>query len=133
MRDATGRRLTLDELAAVIDPPSEGSQLPPGIRQYLRILEIYGDRSALSRVLDTTTDAAGVQRALDELPEVDALDALAANAALVSLLTGHRWFVMRDAREDGATWEEIGAALGMTKQGAQDFYRRRIEEYEHAR
>lgn len=32
--------------------------------------------------------------------------------------------IVQAARQDGATWEAVGAALGMTAQGAQQFYRR---------
>jgi hypothetical protein len=67
-------------------------------------------------------------RALAQLPEVTALDALRANTRAVDLLTGRRWYVMKSAREAGATWAQIGEALGMTKQAAHDFYRRKIEE-----
>lgn len=74
--------------------------------------------------------AAAAARALAELPCVTALDALRANARAVALLTGRRWYVMKTAREDGASWSQIGAALGMTKQAAHDFYRRKIEEQE---
>nr|WP_176704907.1 hypothetical protein [Arthrobacter sp.]AXV46449.1 hypothetical protein pA44BH1_p05 [Arthrobacter sp.]AXV46485.1 hypothetical protein pA48BH1_p05 [Arthrobacter sp.] len=82
------------------------------------------------RVVDRG-DAAGVaQSAIDQFPEVDALEALAANAAAVNLLIGRRWYVMQEAREAGATWEAIGTALGITKQGAQDYYRRQIENQE---
>lgn len=38
---------------------------------------------------------------------------------------------MQEAREVGATWEAIGDALGITKQGAQDYYRRQIEKQEN--
>lgn len=73
------------------------------------------------------------QGVLSELPEASALDALAANHQLVILLIRRRWYVMRAAREAGASWSEIGAALGMSKQGAQDWYRRKIaEQEEHA-
>src|SRR6478735_8582707 len=41
-----------------------------------------------------------------------------------------RWYVMKSAREAGATWAQIGEALGTTKQAAHDFYRRKIEEQE---
>jgi hypothetical protein len=34
------------------------------------------------------------------------------------------------ARESGATWAQIGEALGITKHAAHDFYRRKIEEQE---
>lgn len=50
-----------------------------------------------------------------------------ANARLVDLLTDRRWVVMRQAREEGASWTAIGTALGMTKQAAQDWYRCQID------
>lgn len=74
--------------------------------------------------------AATAARLLAQLPEVTALDALRANARAVALLTARRWYVMKTAREGGATWSQIGEALGMTKQAAHDFYRRKIEEQE---
>jgi len=61
---------------------------------------------------------------------VSALEALAANARLVDLLTGRRWYVMQDARSRGAEWAEIGAALGVSKQAAWEFYKRKIEAQE---
>ena len=77
---------------------------------------------------DTQTEAErqAVQQKLGELPDVTALEALRANAQLVDLLVGRRWYVMQAAREEGATWDEIGSALGMTRQGAHDLYQRRI-------
>ena len=59
---------------------------------------------------------------------MSALDALAVNRELVDLLIARRWYVIRDAREAGASWSQIGAALGMSKQAAQDWYSRRIAE-----
>ena len=70
------------------------------------------------------------EEALAELPEVTALEALRANAELVARLTGTRWMAMRAAREAGASWSEIGGALGMSKQGALYSYRRKIAEQE---
>lgn len=67
---------------------------------------------------------------LSEVSEVAALEALRANAKAVDLLTARRWYVMKSAREGGATWEQIGEALGITKQAAHDFYQRKIEEQE---
>jgi len=63
-------------------------------------------------------------------PAVSALEALAANARLVGLLSGRRWYVIQAAREEGAEWAEIGAALGVSKQAAWEFYKRKIEEQE---
>ncbi|KKE98593.1 hypothetical protein WN67_28450 [Mycolicibacterium obuense] len=55
---------------------------------------------------------------------------MGANARLVESLIGRRWVVMQAAREAGASWSQIGEALGMSKQGAQDSYRRAIERQE---
>jgi hypothetical protein len=68
--------------------------------------------------------------ALAKLPGVAGLDALRASRRVVELLTGARWHMMRQAREEGASWSDIGQALGMTRQAAYDFYRRRIEQQE---
>jgi hypothetical protein len=65
--------------------------------------------------------------ALAKLPGVAGLDALRVSRRVVELLTGARWHMMRQAREEGASWSDIGQALGMTRQAAHDFYRRRIE------
>jgi hypothetical protein len=69
--------------------------------------------------------------ALTKLPNVAGLDALRASRQVVDLLTGARWHMMRQAREEGASWTDIGKALGMTRQAAHDFYRRKIEQQEH--
>jgi hypothetical protein len=89
--------------------------------------ETWREVAAKNRGNSHAATAAG---ALAQLPEVTALDALRANARAVDLLTGRRWYVMKSAREAGATWAQIGEALGMTKQAAHDFYRRKIEEQE---
>ena len=41
------------------------------------------------------------------------LQALAANREVVEQLVGWRWGAMREAREQGHSWAEIGAALGV--------------------
>ncbi|WP_253814848.1 hypothetical protein [Nocardia amikacinitolerans] len=61
------------------------------------------------------------------LADVTALQALEANRRLVSLLTGRRWSVMQYAGEAGASWSAIDDALDMTKQGALDWCKRKIE------
>ncbi|QRP49058.1 hypothetical protein [Amycolatopsis sp. FDAARGOS 1241] len=62
--------------------------------------------------------------------EVTPLQALEASHRLVEMIAGGRWHVMRDAREAGDSWSKIGDALGMTKQGAQDWYKRKIDDQE---
>jgi hypothetical protein len=70
------------------------------------------------------------QNAMAELPNVSPLDALRANAELVQLLTARRWSVMQEAREQGASWAEVGEALGVSRQAAWEFYQRAIESDE---
>ena len=95
-----------------------------------RSWEAFGTRNVWAGVVARGGDPAVAAAAVAELPEVSPLEALEANARLVGLLTGARWWVMQAAREAGASWTEIGAALGMTKQGARDWYRRKIGERE---
>lgn len=90
----------------------------------------FGSRMTWRRVVERGGDPAVAEGALAELPEVSPIEALDANRRLVDLLIGSRWWVMQAAREAGASWSQIGAALGMSKQGAQDWYRRKIAERE---
>jgi hypothetical protein len=105
-------------------------------RELHQVWDTQAQRRMWSGVRDKNRakgDAQGqavAEQALAELPEVTALQALRANARLVGLLTGRRWIAMQDAREAGASWEQIGEALGMSKQGAHDFYRRKIADQE---
>ena len=70
------------------------------------------------------------QQVLDRLPSVVALEVLAANAQLVELLVGRRWYVMQAAREVGASWGDIGAALGLSAEDAESWYRDKIAHRE---
>lgn len=74
--------------------------------------------------------AAGGRRVPGQGGDVSALDALRANEQIVSLLTGWRWRAIRQAREQGASWVDVGAALGMSKQGAWDLYHRAVQAQE---
>jgi hypothetical protein len=55
------------------------------------------------------------------------LAALAANREVVDQLVGWRWGAMREAREQGHSWAEIGAALDLDADQASQFYRERVE------
>ena len=74
--------------------------------------------------------AAVARRAMADYQGVSALDGLRANERIVSLLTGWRWQAMRQAREEGHSWSEIGAALNMSKQAAWESYKISIENQE---
>jgi hypothetical protein len=55
------------------------------------------------------------------------LAALAANREVVDQLVGWRWGAMREAREQGYGWAEIGAALGLDAEQARQAYREHVE------
>jgi hypothetical protein len=59
------------------------------------------------------------------------LDALRANHTQVELLTGWRWQAVRDAREQGHAWAEVGEALGTTPEQARQDYLDRIGQERH--
>ncbi len=100
------------------------------VSELLDVWLANGTRATWTRAAARGADPEIVAGVLAEVPEVTSLDALEANHRLVDLLTGRRWYVMQEAREAGASWSEIGAALNMSKQGAQDWYRRKIAERE---
>jgi hypothetical protein len=90
------------------------------MKELLEIWELYLER----RRLEAEGDAA----ALAALPEVTALDGLRANADLVSRLSVQRWIAMKDAQEQGASLEQIGSELGVTRQSAWEFMQRRTAD-----
>jgi hypothetical protein len=56
------------------------------------------------------------------------LAALAANREVVDLLVGWRFGAMREAREQGHGWTEIGAALGVAAAQARQAYLERVQQ-----
>ncbi len=87
-------------------------------------------RKAVARPDAKPETRALAERKLAELESATGLDALGANVELVKLLTGWQWQAIKSAREDGATWEQIGHVLGTSKQGALNAYTRAIEHQE---
>ncbi|MGN7251445.1 MULTISPECIES: hypothetical protein [unclassified Arthrobacter] len=102
------------------------------IHELLKVWEDFNSGETWREVSATGSDQAREAAAqfLAGVREVAALEALRANAKAVELLTARRWYVIKSAREAGARWAQIGEALGITKQAAHDFYRRKIEEQE---
>lgn len=105
-------------------------------RDLLAVWNVPGQRRMWEKVLaHTETEgngegAAAARQELGRLPQVSELDALRANARLVAMLEGRRWLEMQAAREHGASWADIGEALGMSRQGAWEWYQRHIEHQE---
>jgi hypothetical protein len=56
------------------------------------------------------------------------LAALAANREVVEQLVGWRWGAMREAREQGHGWSDIGAALGLDADQARQAYLERVQQ-----
>ncbi len=80
----------------------------------------------------TRGDEAAAQiasEALERLPEVSPLNGLRANADLVGRLTVQRFIAMKVAQEQGASADLIGKALGVSRQSAWEFMKRRIAEH----
>jgi S1 RNA binding domain len=94
-------------------------------------LERTKARAELQQLLDQgdTTRVIAAEETLSALPDVSALDALRANAELISRLSAERWIAMRVAQEEGANLEQIGSELGVTRQAAWEFMKRKIEEH----
>ena len=87
------------------------------LRDLLSTWETWSARETLTRALGNIADADGrdrITKGLAEMPWVSALDALRDNTELVELLTGWQWQAMYAARREGASWEQIGIAMGTT-------------------
>jgi hypothetical protein len=55
------------------------------------------------------------------------LQALAANREVVDQLVGWRWAAMREAREEGHGWAEIGASLGLDAEQTRQLYLEQVQ------
>jgi hypothetical protein len=77
---------------------------------------------------DDKTAARAAEASLASLPEIDVKEALKANADLIARLSSQRWIGMKVARDQGIKMEEIGEQLGVSKQAAWEFLKRKIEE-----
>ncbi|MEU8226279.1 hypothetical protein [Kribbella sp. NPDC048915] len=102
------------------------------LEELLEVLRISDRRESYERDIEEEQAAgrsvAVLVKSLSELPGISGLEALRASRRVVEMLTGARWHLMRQAREEGSSWTEVGKALGMSKQAAYDFYRRKLEQ-----
>jgi hypothetical protein len=94
--------------------------------------QAWSDAEAM-RTARTRTAARGESlAAFDQHPEwtqgPGPLAALRANREVVDQLVGWRWGAMREAREQGHGWAEIGAALGVDGEQARQFYLERVQQ-----
>ncbi|WP_405059556.1 hypothetical protein OG474_43455 [Kribbella sp. NBC_01505] len=103
-----------------------------GLDELLALLRVSDQRELYEREIEQTQQAghsvAVLVKALSDLPGVNGLEALRASRRVVELLTGARWHMIRQAREEGSSWSQVGGALGMSKQAAYDFYQRNLAQ-----
>jgi len=100
----------------------------PSLTELLRTWQSWSYRDLLIRgvaAAESAGDTAGAERlrrGLAREPDVDPLAALAANHELTRLLRGWQWHAIRAARAAGATWSDIGRAVGTTAEEARAGY-----------
>ncbi|MEV6285621.1 hypothetical protein [Kribbella sp. NPDC051770] len=98
----------------------------------LEVLRVSDERERYERDIEEGREAgqpvATLVKALGDLPGVTGLEALRASRRVVELLTGARWHMIRQAREEGSSWSQVGLAMGTSKQAAYDFYRRNLDQ-----
>ena len=115
--------------------PSEPADLR-GLEELLGVLRVSDQREVYERGIEQAQDAghpvAVLVKALADLPGVTGLEALRASRRVVELLTGSRWHMIRQAREEGSSWSQVGRALGVSKQAAYDFYRRNLDQQDES-
>lgn len=105
-------------------------------RDLLTTWENWSTRNTLTRAMSraSTDDAReALHRGLIGTPEVDALDALRDAAELVALLSGWQWQAMHIARAHGASWGEVGAAVGIGGERARDVFVEALDRQEAIR
>jgi hypothetical protein len=93
--------------------------------------QAWSDAEAMRTARRRTAARGESLAAFDQHPEwtqgPGPLQALAANREVIDQLVGWRWQVMREAREYGHGWAEIGAALGADLEQARGFYLERVQ------
>src|SRR6266516_286817 len=92
----------------------------------LQTWEAWSTADTWTRVVAHARDEGRDLSELGNLGELtrgpDPLTALRANRAVVELMTGWQWQVMRAARTQGYGWGEIGQALGLDAEQARQVY-----------
>ncbi len=87
------------------------------MRSALQQARAHGDQEALARF----------ERYPEWTKGPGPLEALAANRELVDDLTGWRWQAIRDARQQGHGWGEIGRTLWQSGEQARVFYLDKVD------
>lgn len=116
--------------------PTGGEAVDPRVMSERELLDRVGqalDRVVWEGILSRASTPEGAQlarRILAERTSVGALEGLTAGARLVEAVDRGRWLLMRAAREDGASWEQVGATVGMTGEQARAWYADEVDAHE---
>jgi hypothetical protein len=98
--------------------------------------QAWSDAEAMRTARRRTAERGESLAVFDQHPEwtqgPGPLQALAANREVVDQLVGWRWGAMREAREQGQSWTEIGAALGVDADQARQVYLERVQQQQRA-
>jgi hypothetical protein len=93
--------------------------------------QAWSDAEAMRTARRRTAERGESLAVFDQHPEwtqgPGPLAALRANREVVEHLVGWRWGAMREAREQGHGWAEIGAALGVDAAQARQVYLEHVE------
>lgn len=111
--------------------PGWGLEFGPAYRT-TRVAQLFRRHaeaiSRVAKILDLRRPV--VSHTLDCPPPRElALDTVATLAALNEVVTSHTTELVAIARAAGATWNEIGDALGISKQAAHERYRKVPQRY----
>jgi hypothetical protein len=94
--------------------------------------QAWSDAEAMRTARQRTGARGGSLAVFDQHPEwtqgPGPLEALAANREVVEHLVGWRFGAMREARQQGHGWTEIGAALGVDAAQASQAYLERVQQ-----
>lgn len=98
------------------------------VHELQKIIDTHADRRMWQSVTakGSPAHAEVAAAALAELPEVTALEALEAATRLAELTAGRRWIDVMYAREQGATWAEVGEAMELSADEARAWYADKI-------
>ena len=93
--------------------------------------QAWSDAEVMRTARHRATERGASLAAFDQHPEWTSgpgpLQALAANREVVDHLVGWRWGAMRAAREQGHSWAEIGAVVGVDAEQARQAYLERVQ------
>ena len=79
-------------------------------------------RGVLRKSVEAGEDTSVAQDAIESVEHQDPLSGLRAGDVLAKRIVGQRWILIRAAREQGASWQQVGDALGISRQAAHQSY-----------